>query len=422
MKNNKSYFKIGLLFIGILFFQTLFSRENYLPGYVINLKGDTLHGLVNYRNWANNPSKVRFKSGDDNNSKVYKPNDILEFRVANEIYVSGIVTSETSENMTNRLQQDSTLFFTVDTTFLQTIFQGKKSLYYFKNVVGNDNYYIRQNGKYELLIHKRYLKNKDDKNILLENKDYLKQLAGYMNDCPSVRTKLVSTEYNLQGLKKLYQYYYTCSASHPSFQKKQENAITEFGFVAGATFSTLHFEGEGYEYLTDIDFSKSTNFTAGLTFNVILPRNQRRWSIMNELLVSSYKANGYYHVYTDQNYYYNMTINIGLTYLKMNNLLRFNYQIGSIHLFMNAGISNGIILSATNYKKKVMKNYSVENTFESEAIKISRKIEQGFILGSGIKYKKLSFEFRNENGNGMSMLWNLKSKANRKFLLLGYTL
>ncbi len=53
---------LGLLFL-FMFLQASFCQENYQPGYIVGLKGDTLHGFINYRNWERNPDKISFRKG-----------------------------------------------------------------------------------------------------------------------------------------------------------------------------------------------------------------------------------------------------------------------------------------------------------------------------------------------------------------------
>ncbi|MGZ3814058.1 MAG: hypothetical protein ACXVJN_20060, partial [Mucilaginibacter sp.] len=38
------------------------AQSNYKPGYVVTLKGDTIHGFINYREWNKNPRQIAFKN------------------------------------------------------------------------------------------------------------------------------------------------------------------------------------------------------------------------------------------------------------------------------------------------------------------------------------------------------------------------
>ena len=48
----------------VLFLLPLLSiaQANYKSGYVVTLKGDTLRGYINYKEWGRNPKDIDFKA------------------------------------------------------------------------------------------------------------------------------------------------------------------------------------------------------------------------------------------------------------------------------------------------------------------------------------------------------------------------
>ena len=73
-----------------LFFLTLllplFSMaQNYQPGAVVNLKGDTLYGFINYGDWDNMPKRISFKSAQNNAIVKFSAADIKYY---NPFYLS----------------------------------------------------------------------------------------------------------------------------------------------------------------------------------------------------------------------------------------------------------------------------------------------------------------------------------------------
>lgn len=420
MNKIEKFIKFGSLLIGILSFQIGFSQENYIPGYVIRNNSDTLFGLVDYRDWANNPDKISFKTSIENNTVSFTPTDIIEFRVGAEIYVSGIINTEVSQVQTSKLDDDDQLNIKVDTTFLQTLFRGEKNLFYYKNSTGRENFYIQQDKGFELLIYKRYLIHQDGRHRSAENITYLGQLSLYLSDCKTINSRLTNTLYKQNSLIKLFQYYYKCSSSDISFQKDVDKVRVEKGIMAGVSLTSLKFRSESLEYLAEANYSLSINFSTGLYLDLILPRNHGKWSINNEILLSTYKVKGRYEDYQHENFYSTTTTEIGYSYLKINNLGRYKYPIGRLFLFLNAGISNGFAFNETNYKRKESKFYSTERVVEELALNDTRKLEHGIILGTGIKYNRLSMELRFEIGNGMTQLHDLNAITKRFYFLLGY--
>ena len=79
------HFYTILLFV--FSFNTLsFAQSNLKPGYIINLKGDTIRGEVDYREWDKNPDNVDFKSAADAFAKNYSLDNIKGFGVAGNAY------------------------------------------------------------------------------------------------------------------------------------------------------------------------------------------------------------------------------------------------------------------------------------------------------------------------------------------------
>lgn len=420
MRINKNIRRLSLIILGILIFHSSFSQKNYLPGYLVSIKGDTLHGFIDYRNWDKNPNIIYFLDINNIETTLYTPTDIKLFSVHNETYISAIIKSENSSRNTNNLHFDSELKITIDTTFLQVMIRGVKSLYYYKNNNGIENFYIKQNEKFELLEYKMYFKNQGKNHIITENKKFIGQLVLYFNDCPSINSKLKDLRYFKKSLYKLFRFYYKCTKMEVIFLKKPEKISTEFGALAGVSISSIKFRSDSYDYLINVDFPSSVNFSTALFFNIILPRNQGKWSICNELFFCSYNVKGRYNDYVNEDKYTITDTELGYSYLKMNNMLRFKYPIKKLFIYFNAGISNGIAISEMNYRKIETKFYSNESIEEKRAINGTRKYEQRFILGLGTKFNNYSIEMRYEKGNGISDWMNLGSTTNSVFLLFGY--
>lgn len=409
-----------LVLIGVLFFHVSFSQENYLPGTIINLKGDTLKGIIDYRNWEINPEYIHFKTETDNNPIIFTPLEIIEFSVKDEIYAAAVIESEISPSTTNILQEDHSLHIKIDTIFLQTIFQGTKSLYFYNDKRGNENFYIKQNEVFELLVHKKYRRKQEGETVIAENKKYIGQLIFYLNDCESIQSRINTTLYTQKSLDELFDKYYQCSQSEIDFQKKREKVSTDIGMLVGASISSLEFRSNDFSYLVDADYDHSTNFATAVFFDFILPRSQRKWSINNELLFTSYKITGLYENYENENIHSTSTTEIGYSFIKINNLVRFKYPIKNIFVYVNGGISNGFALRQTNYRREEATFYTTERNTEAKAVDDSRTYEQSFVFGLGAKYKEFSFETRYERGNGMSAYLDLQSISRRVYFLLGY--
>jgi hypothetical protein len=417
---TSNFFERTALTILVLFlFQTSFCQENYLPGYIIRLQGDTLRGYIDYRNWDRNPDNISFKTTPGDKNLHYTPMDIKAFGVLDEIYESAIMETEVSPTDTKELRYEKELDILMDTAFLQAVVKGVKSLYYFKNRLGKEQFYIRKDSSYVLLVNKKYLKDQDGQTGIAENKKYIGQLMLYLADCPAIQQKSKNLEYRKNSLESLFLYYYKCTQFPIAFHKKTEKVTTQVGVLAGVSWADLKFSGN-FAYLTDAGYPPSINFTGGVFFDVILSRNRGKWSLCNELIFTSYEVDGRYDLYSNANKYTIVYTTLGYAYLKMNNMLRFKYPIGKFFLYLNTGMSNGYAIHETNYAKQEQKLFTQVRVEEGKALNDTRRYEMGFLLGLGTKFKKYSFEIRYESGNGMSTYTDLKSATMRLYFLLGY--
>ena len=392
------------------------AQKNYLPGFIITLEGDTLTGLIKHRNWEIKPDNISFKALSGIRVKKYSPIDIIGFGTQDEIYESAVVQTEISPIRTNSLELNSKLHFRIDTVFLQAVIQGNKSLYYYINKEGKNQFYIKKGNHYELLVYKRYIK----RGSVVELNKYLGQVRLYLDNHEGIQSAINNTEYNKKSLSKLFSQYYKNTQTELKYQKKHEKFTSEFGALAGISISSLEFSNNGIiPYLSEVDFDHSVNFSAGFFADFIFPKFKKRWSFYSDLLYTEFSFNAHYDVITGEQYFKYIDSELSYSYLKLNNMLRYRFLTGKTKAFINAGISNGIVLSETNSKVIVQKQYSTDRVDYAEAI-ASRKHEQSYVLGLGIKRNKLLLDVRYEKGNGMSDVRSVNSKIDRFYFMVGY--
>lgn len=420
---------------GVILITFIFHIANgqvkFKQGYVIKQSGDTLQGFIDNRNWGGNPDKISFKENLNGENIYYTPLDIRGFSVLDEIYESAIIETEISPTNMQNLEFGSELNLKVDTAFLQAMIIGRKSLYFYLNNYGNSQFYIKTDSTFEFLAYKKYIESVVVENRALhksktiktfENKKYLAQLMLYLDDCPNIESRIENVKYSKMSLESLFHFYYNCTQSKGKFQKLAEKPKAEFGLIAGLSLTSLTFIGDSHPYLVDAELQQSTNFSAGINFNLIFPETYGKWSIYNELALSSYKIDGYNSNFTNVYKYTITNTIIGYSYLKMINMARFSYPINRFTAFVNLGLSNGYGFNETNYLYQESTTFhTTVRTEEGKALNETRKFEYGYVFGMGAKYKRYSLEYRYELGNGMSAYSFLDAKTKKSFFLLGYS-
>lgn len=431
---QKSLLVLLFFFISFISIQSAVGQKNFQPGYVLTLDGDTVRGQIDYRNWKINPDQIDFIDSN-NNERSFSPIEILEFRVANERYLSGIVEFETSSTVLNfnEMSHSGQFELATDTVFLQALFGGNKPLYFLYNNQQREYFYIVNNNKLELLNYKKYLRKSPSadpdaplaahNSAVAENNRFRAQLTAYLADCPAVHSKVTSMGYGQKSMYRVFESYQKCVNPEESFQKKREKIETKIGVLAGITMTSINFSGHeaAYSELIESDFGSSIDFTGGVSFEFVFPRSGRRWSIPNELIYTSYSVEADHSDITDPVHLFTLShIELAYSYIKLNNLIRYSIPIGNIHAFINVGLSNGFAISETNTMSQTIQAYSSTRNTEDEAIEFTRKYEQGLIAGLGVRANKLSFETRYEGTGGMSEAVNLSSKVKRFYFILGY--
>ena len=116
------YLILALLFTSLV----SFSQSNYKPGYVISLKGDTIRGYIDYRDWSNNPEEISFKNSLQSQPHTYGLSSINYFSIngitAYQKFTVRISLDATSTHNINTYRDTSSKMATI---FLQILQQGK---------------------------------------------------------------------------------------------------------------------------------------------------------------------------------------------------------------------------------------------------------------------------------------------------------
>lgn len=403
--------------LALTFSQIVFAQKNYQPGYIISLKGDTIKGQVDFRDWEYNPNRIRFMSNSVD-VKEYSAKEIRAFGIHNESYESAPIIKEVGIDEQTEFQKD--------TTFLQVLIGGKKSLYYHKDRgPERERFYIKQNGGYELLLYKTFIKEESNGfRSKYENKKYQGQLSFYLNDCPTLQARKVKLAYTRTSLVSLFNFYYQCTNAPIAFQKKVEKIPVALNIIAGLSSTQVNFSGIApFNYLINSSYKPSMDLAAGLSINVVLPFNQKKFSLYNEILYTSFKISATSDNVVSANQHTIDYTEIGNSELKMYTLLKYKLPFKKGNWNVSGGFSVGLALNDISYRKQTAIFYTTTTVTEGKAIPDSwGKTEFGYALGVGHNVKRFSFDLRYGVSSGFSPLLGLQEKIARGYFLVGYRL
>jgi len=123
-------FTLLCLVSGAAFFPSFVTAQsNYQPALIVNTKGDTVRGAIDYSEWENSPKSITFKSDASGAPQKLRADEVRFFSVsvghlaAFEGYVGPITTDNTDINRLSVTKDSSTK---IDTIFLRVLQDGKK--------------------------------------------------------------------------------------------------------------------------------------------------------------------------------------------------------------------------------------------------------------------------------------------------------
>jgi len=115
-----------------------FAQSNYKPGYVVDLKNDTLKGFIDYQEWEINPKEFTFKSNlNQSEPQTFSIDDANAFGITGAEYFQKFTFSKTTASTNlNKISVKLDTTRIQDTAFLKIIIKGKNvSLYSFTDKI-----------------------------------------------------------------------------------------------------------------------------------------------------------------------------------------------------------------------------------------------------------------------------------------------
>jgi hypothetical protein len=185
----------------------LIAQTNFKKGYVINLKGDTLKGFIDYKEWGINPKNIAFKSQvTDAKTKVFNSKDTRYFEVSGfEYYHSYVVSVSQGSNELQDLTTSPDTSTKTDTVFLKILQKGKNVSLFSYNEGRKTRFYILDNKSDvpQELIYQLYL-NPEDKSSVVKRNNYYGQLSIIGNKYSvDLSDDLNGLSYDEAGLRKI---------------------------------------------------------------------------------------------------------------------------------------------------------------------------------------------------------------------------
>jgi hypothetical protein len=340
--------------------QAVYPNFNLLPGYYIDLKGDTIHCQIDYNDRDRNPRTIQIRL--NGSMREFGPEEIKGFGVwGYHDYVSATVTYHTNPTSGNEILENFSDSTETKAWFLKVLDSGYYSLY--SLVIPSRSYLFTANPDKqvtELVYRVRQVKDS-----LIEDESYKKYiLTLFMNEGLSGKyfNRINSAVYNISSIGSLYR---ILNESHSGvrIRRKRDSEFQFEVFFGGmmnsfpSTFDSQFTKGNKFKS----DFSTS----GGINFLFTIPGKFKSFKVGASVGYNGYKGSisqsGSFTHTESAAYYYTTTYTESMA-LKSSLVLTNIYAMWLMNPLdkMKAYVKAGL-----NYSFVVTDNQDVTGTFSS---------------------------------------------------------
>ncbi|HLN53254.1 MAG TPA: hypothetical protein VK212_06055 [Lentimicrobium sp.] len=394
---NRYYSTLFLLIIIFGIGNRLCAQE--VKGSIITLEGKKIEGVIMSWDLGTNPGSISFKANPQSNFTTYYPKDIksflIQFNNTIECYEGGTFDIELSSTDPNSLSDTSLLILEKQTAFLQALYLGPKSLYVYRNTI-KDQFYIKQDTAFELLVYKKYTRWKmvtnEHRKLVYENKKFQGQLLNYLGSSDPVKRRILNTTYNINSISELFETYYKLNQiAYQSFVPARNNFIKP-GIVFGSGLLNMEYDFTSAEYQKP---KSALEFIplAGLT--VEIPLGIKRSTFYGEyIFLGGYHNTFEVNALSGETYRVEKVYDCSFKTSKITGMFRYRYPVKRATYFANIGISAQHIKGTIDEARTTYANDKLSGTIhssfntKSSAFRIS--------TGIGLRIDRLSVEGRIE--------------------------
>lgn len=369
------------------------AENGYIPGYVITIKGDTITGLLDYREKNISVNKISFKKSDNAQVIKYTPTQIKGYGIdGGERFESHRVKMVKDNLHGMELSDSPKMEFMSDDVFLNVITYGRIDLFRYKDNIRSHFFVRKEKGELMELLYHRYRKNLENGRLEHVSVDkYIGQLRLLMSDCIPLIRKIKNIRFlqiQLTNLVIKYNEYFLTgnkskSDKNRTYVRKKGKLILEPGAIVGLNFIKQ-----------DLSTSKKPSF--GVALNIIRERNNRKWSLNNELVYSSISDYREHSKFVHENQYSYTKIHEKFSYLKYNIMGRYQFPRGKFRPFVNYGLAFRFVLDYEGRLESFKKFYKEEEAYSHNLSEPGDNSFEHFI-GLGLSYNRWSFETRLAN-------------------------
>lgn len=247
---------LSFTFIVLLFF-TAKGQSDFRPGYITNLNGDTINGLISYNRDKVNAKLCIFKRDTELNKETFTPDQIKSYKFTDGKYF----ISSTSLNYEFN-----------EIVFLEYLLKGKVSVLYYQDDV-KDHFFVVKDTTIIKLDNQYRLTGNPEEDILIQSKPkkYKEQLTFLFQDQPSLFEKIKRINCNPKDLIMITKEYQKLNCPYQEcieYEKRAGGSLKfKFGIFSSVGLSMLSSPPYNMN-ISDYDETKFLNFNPAFTYEI----------------------------------------------------------------------------------------------------------------------------------------------------------
>jgi hypothetical protein len=184
-----------------------YGQSNYKPGYLVNLKNDTIKGYIDYKEWRNNPKSFSFNSNlNDKEPEKFSVNNAKAFAITNLEYYQRFTAHISKGNVEiARLSRVIDTSYSIGTVFLKVITSGKNISLYSLSDPLKTRFYIedKMDNEAKELDYFLFLDNSDIQTVYTYRKQLTILALNYKPDNDKLIQQIQRADYSEWELKSI---------------------------------------------------------------------------------------------------------------------------------------------------------------------------------------------------------------------------
>lgn len=385
----KLFLSIVIIFLPNL----LVAQQNFIPGFIITMDEDTIHGLIDSRGAMRNAMNCSFRKDKSDQITKYLPVDIKAYGFTDgKYYVSRDIF----------LRNDTI------TVFLEYLINGKVDIYYYRDA--NDDFYFIEKDNVSLteLDNKNKIVKIDGKDYVKTNNSFRGVLKYAFAESPQIQKRADNITLNHNNLIEITKDYHTdvCNDEECIIFERKKNRI-RFGLQPIISIDYYSFHGvkgtieeifpeeTNYMVLPDEFYLKSDlDYSLGLVGFVNLPFINENLSLNLQGKFGRYDLSSYGSVESQNSPIQNYNISTSGNMISGNLYLSYTFPKGKIRPVFLLGLSYNYAVKTNDIE--VINHYISGQvvTFQSGSTNAFSLSYIGTIMGAGFEIplnKKYSF-------------------------------